>query len=151
MIFQYIESLNPQNLDFSSYNLKKMVRKKLICEGKNIIFLIPHYCNILAEISCGQDVKSFFVFLNLQNKPSSSSGQRMFPQSLDLRTCRMLTLLWGFSSGGFENYWSCLEKGSDYFGSEIIWMFRPKPDALPEIYTTLGQDYDDRVINISVW
>ena len=22
---------------------------------------------------------------------------------------------------------------------------RPKPDALPEIYTTLGQDYDDRV------
>ena len=30
-------------------------------------------------------------------------------------------------------------------------MFRPKPDALPEIYTTLGQDYDDRVINISVW
>ena len=30
-------------------------------------------------------------------------------------------------------------------------MFRPKPDALPEIYTTLGQDYDDRVINISLW
>ena len=24
-------------------------------------------------------------------------------------------------------------------------LFRPKPDALPEIYTTLGQDYDDRV------
>merc|ERR1711997_140438 len=25
-------------------------------------------------------------------------------------------------------------------------LFRPKPDALPEIYTTLGQDYDDRVL-----
>eukprot|EP00092_Neocalanus_flemingeri_P017367 GFUD01018784.1.p1 GENE.GFUD01018784.1~~GFUD01018784.1.p1 ORF type:complete len:273 (+),score=93.13 GFUD01018784.1:43-861(+) len=25
-------------------------------------------------------------------------------------------------------------------------LFRPKPDALPGIYTTLGQDYDDRVL-----
>ena len=25
-------------------------------------------------------------------------------------------------------------------------LFRPKPDALPNIYTTLGQDYDDRVL-----
>merc|ERR1711963_619784 len=25
-------------------------------------------------------------------------------------------------------------------------LFRPRPDALPEIYTTLGQDYDDRVL-----
>merc|ERR1712024_429473 len=25
-------------------------------------------------------------------------------------------------------------------------MGRPKPDALPNIYTTLGQDYDDRVL-----
>merc|ERR1719239_1516649 len=25
-------------------------------------------------------------------------------------------------------------------------LFRPKPDALPEIYTTLGQDYGDRVL-----
>merc|ERR1712020_94069 len=24
--------------------------------------------------------------------------------------------------------------------------FRPRPDALPNIYTTLGQDYDDRVL-----
>ena len=32
----------------------------------------------------------------------------------------------------------------------FVCSLRPKPDALPEIYTTLGQDYDDRVINISV-
>lgn len=25
-------------------------------------------------------------------------------------------------------------------------LFRPKPEALPQIYTTLGQDYDDRVL-----
>ncbi len=25
-------------------------------------------------------------------------------------------------------------------------LFRPRPDALPNIYTTLGQDYDDRVL-----
>lgn len=25
-------------------------------------------------------------------------------------------------------------------------LFRPRPEALPEIYTTLGQDYDDRVL-----
>jgi len=25
-------------------------------------------------------------------------------------------------------------------------LFRPKPDSLPSIYTTLGQDYDDRVL-----
>jgi len=25
-------------------------------------------------------------------------------------------------------------------------LFRPKPDSLPNIYTTLGQDYDDRVL-----
>merc|ERR1712083_228939 len=25
-------------------------------------------------------------------------------------------------------------------------LFRPKPDQLPSIYTTLGQDYDDRVL-----
>merc|ERR1711892_1109682 len=25
-------------------------------------------------------------------------------------------------------------------------LFRPRPDALPGIYTTLGQDYDDRVL-----
>merc|ERR1712096_429633 len=25
-------------------------------------------------------------------------------------------------------------------------LFRPKPDALPNIYTTLGLDYDDRVL-----
>ena len=30
-------------------------------------------------------------------------------------------------------------------------MLRPKPDALPEIYTTLGQDYDDRVINLLIF
>jgi len=25
-------------------------------------------------------------------------------------------------------------------------LFRPRPDALPGIYTTLGNDYDDRVL-----
>ena len=25
-------------------------------------------------------------------------------------------------------------------------LFRPRPDALPNIYTTLGNDYDDRVL-----
>ena len=25
-------------------------------------------------------------------------------------------------------------------------LFRPRPDALPNIYTTLGSDYDDRVL-----
>ena len=30
-------------------------------------------------------------------------------------------------------------------GDNDVLYLRPKPDALPEIYTTLGQDYDDRV------
>ena len=83
-----------------------------------------------------------------------STGRRTCLPSLDPRISRMLTLPSGFSSGVLicnTDYTDWVTISKEHVSREEIeddddkQHLRPKPDALPEIYTTLGQDYDDRV------
>ena len=92
----------------------------------------------------------FFMIFERKIFTGAFPGQRMFPPSQDPRISRMLTLPSGFSSGLFYGAYGIII-GDDSNDDDIIeekddkQYLRPKPDALPEIYTTLGQDYDDRV------
>ena len=94
----------------------------------------------------------FFMIFERKIFTGAFPGQRMFPPSRDPRISRMLILPSGFSSGLFYGAYDYeIIIGDDSYDDDIFeerddkQNLRPKPDALPEIYTTLGQDYDDRV------